>query len=116
MTKNDLLQLIIADLGANYAQDDDVLGALIDDVIINALSITNRRGRVLTDGEIDEEKLSSQLAYIAPEVKKCVKTVYLQRGAEDVGSQSLSGINSSYDDAMATLRRDLILNAKRVLI
>ena len=116
MTENELMQAIIADLGANYAQDDDVLGALIDDVIVNALSITNRYGRVLTGGELDYTKLSTQLPFIVPEVKKAVKTLYLQRGAEDVRSQSLSGISSTYDDAMATLRRDLIMNGKRVLV
>lgn len=116
MTKSELANVIIEDLGANFRDGDgNVIGALLDDAVDSALSISNRLDRALTNGEVDEDKLSNQLEILKPEIKKCVKTLYLQRGAEDVRSQSLSGLSSTYEDAMDALRRDIIRNQKRVL-
>lgn len=111
MTKEDLLSSIVADLGANYRDDSDVLGALLDDVINDALIISNRDRLVKT--QVDEEK---QIKFLSSNIRKCVKSIYLQRGAEDVSSQSISGLSSTYDKSIITMKDDIIKSGKRILI
>ena len=98
-----MLQEIKIDLAENFRNDDEVLENLIEDVTQNALFISNRE-------ETPENK--NILKY---EIKECVKSLYLQRGTEDVLTLSESGRSSSYKDAMETLRHNIIRNGKRVL-
>lgn len=99
-----MLQEIKSDLAENYHDSDDtVLQNMINDVTANALFIANRE---------DTQTNRNILKY---EIKQCVKSLYLQRGAEDVKGLSESGISSTYKDAMEELRHTIIRNNKRLL-
>lgn len=110
MTKEDLLNSIILDLGANYDEESALISALLDEVIDDALYISNRDQLVTseTSKEVQMEILSSN-------IRRAVKTIYLQRGAEDVKSQTLSGISSAYDDAIDTMKNSIIRSGKRIV-
>ena len=102
--KENILNKIIEDLGENYSETDkNILKDILDDTILNALRISHRRN--------NEDNIKT-LIY---EIKKCVKTIYLQRGTEDVSDLNESGKNSTYVDALDVLRRDIIKNGKRVI-
>lgn len=109
MTKSELLESIKADLNANYRNDDEVLNDLFEEVLNDALFISNRTSLYQTKEE-------EQITILASNIRKCVKTVYLQRGSEDVTSQSLSGISNSYDDAIERMKADIVKQGKRRLI
>ena len=89
---------IIADLGSNYrASDSTVLEKILERVITQALIISNR-------------KTSARLEL---EIQEAVKTIYLQRGTEDVENLSESGRSGTFKKAMQQLRTDIISNGKR---
>ena len=112
MTKAELLSSIIADLGANYHETDNVLiEALFDEAVNDALLVSNR---IQYAGTADG--MSAQLGVLAPNIRKCVKSMYLLRGAEDVKSQSTSGLSSTYENAIETMNHDIIRTNKRVLM
>lgn len=112
MTKTDLLNTIIADLGENYHEDDDaLLRELLDESISDALLVSNRYQYAQTD-----DGLNAQLDILASNIRKCAKALYLIRGAEDVKSQTQSGINSTYENAIETMTYDIIRSNKRVLM
>ena len=93
-----MLEEIKRELGANYQETNDkILSDIVDDVTSNALSISNNKPENLK-----------------PEIKSCVKAIYLQRGAESVSSLSESGISSNYVDPYERLRNDIIKNGKRI--
>lgn len=96
-----MLEEIKNNLAENYRNDDNVLQQIIDDVTADALSISNR---AITDTDL-----------LRPEIKKCVISIYLQRGSEDSSSKSESGVSSTYIDAIEKLRNDIIKNGKRVI-
>ena len=117
MLKEALLQSIITDLGANYIETDNIIvGALLDECIEDALNISNRKQLVSLNeqGEYEAQSLSNQLTILASEIRKAVKSLYLQRGSEDVSNQSLSGIRSTYDDVRKRMKDDIICNGKRL--
>lgn len=102
--KKIILNELINDLGENYKNSDySVLEKILNDVIVNAFMISNRK------------QTSDNLSLLSLEICSCVKTIYLQRGTEDVKSSSQSGISSTYKNAMETLRKDIICNRKRVI-
>ena len=99
---------IIAELGALYTDADaTVLSNILDDVITDALYVSNRRYKSDND---------NQLTILKSNIKKAVKTIYLQRGTEDVTSESQSGLSKTYDIAIETMKRDIIRENKRILI
>lgn len=113
MTKNELLTSIVNDLGANYYSDDaNILSAILDEIVDEALFISNRSKLV---DEEDTETLNKQLTVLSANIRKCVKSIYLQRGSEDVKSQTLSGLNSTYENAIETLEADIVKSGKRIL-
>lgn len=117
MTKESLLQSIELDLGANFKSEDRILlGQLLDECIEDALVTSNRKClvSVTSDGSYEPNSLSNQLAILSSEIRRAVKSIYLQRGSEDVNSQSLSGISSSYDDVRKRMRDDIVCNGKRL--
>lgn len=119
MTKQELLESIITDLGANFRSGDNmVLEALLDETIGDALRVSNRRFKVSFDEETGEygEGLSKQLTVLSGNIRRCVKSLYLQRGAEDTASQSQSGLSSTYDDAVQRMRDDIIKSGKRIMV
>lgn len=108
MIRQELLASIKEDLGANYNSDDvTLLESIYNEVVDNALRFSNR---------IFKSNKETQVDVLASEIRRCVKTIYLSRGAEDVSSKSQSGLTSTYDDAMERMRNDIVKNGKRVLI
>lgn len=98
---------IIAELGDLYDSNDaSVLNAILEDTITDALYVSNRRNKILED----------QLTILKSNIKKAVKTIYLQRGTEDVSSENQSGISKTYDIAIETMKQDIIRENKRLLI
>ena len=110
MTKQALLSSIVDDLGANFQEEQELLGTLLDEVINDALFISNRDQLVRTN-----EDLEPQLDILASNIRRAVKTIYLQRGAEDVKTQSLSGLSSTYDEAIETMKSSIIRSGKRIV-
>lgn len=105
--REEILEEIIKDLSDNYREDKEVLEFLLDDVIEDALFVSNRRFKRDKD---------SQLLILKSNIKKCVKTVYLQRGTEDVTSSSSNGLSNTYDKAMETMQNDIVRQNKRIMI
>lgn len=102
--QDDILSEIEADLGANYkSEDSEVLTSLLTDVIGDALSMANR-----SESETNVTVLKSN-------IKKAVKAIYLQRGVEDVKSNSMGGLSNTYEDVMDMMLRDIIRQNKRLL-
>lgn len=99
-----MLNEIIRDLGDNYNDTDKkVLEDILDEATTNALFISNRVRNL------------ENIKLLSSEIKKYVKAVYLQRGTEDVKSQSQSGLSSTYQDAYEKMRKDIISNGKRII-
>lgn len=99
--KIDLIEKIICDLADNFVQGDElVLEDILTDVVSCALDISNKES----------------IEGLEYEIKKCVKSIYLQRGAEDVNSLNQSGRISSYVDPMEEMRNNIIKSGKRRLI
>lgn len=108
MTKDILLNSIKADLDSNY-RNDDVIDVLFEEVLNDALFISNRTKLYETNPE-------EQLTLLSSNIRKCVKAIYLQRGSEDVAANSLNGISNTYDNAIDTMKKDIIKQGKRRLI
>ena len=88
---------IIADLGVNYkASDEEVLVELIANISDLAKEVTNRNS-------IDDLEF---------EIKETVKSLYLQRGSEDVVTLNESGRTSTYLDTIKKFKRDLTLKRR----
>lgn len=99
---------IIAELGDMYdTNDSTVLHDILEDVITDALYVSNRQYKSNKD---------DQLTILKSNIKKAAKTIYLQRGSEDVTSETQSGISKTYDIAMETMKQDIIRQNKRLLI
>ena len=97
-----MLNEIIRDLGDNYNDTDKkVLDDILNDATTNALFISNRVRNL------------ENIKLLSGEIKKYVKTVYLQRGTEDVQGQSQNGLSSTYQDAYEEMRKNIISNGKR---
>lgn len=105
--KERILKEIIRDLADNYRNDIEVLDNLLDDVINDALFMSNR---------INKGNLDKQLIALKSNIKKAVKAIYLQRGVEGVVSDSQSGLNNNYDDVMETMKKDIVKQNKRLYI
>lgn len=93
----DNIDKIIADLGANYKDDREVLQEILEEVSSIAFDISNNK---------DEEKLF-------PYIKKAVKAIYLCRGSEGLQSQNVGSMSYSYDDVIEKLRNDIVKNRLR---
>ena len=92
-------ETIIADLGANYNEDDEeILEEILEDVTSIASNISNR------------DKYDTKLY---PYIKRAVKSIYLTRGAEGLKSRSEGSISSSYEDVVEKMRNDIIKNGLR---
>lgn len=89
---------IIADLGANYNNDKDVLEDILEQVSSIASDISNRTA--------DDEKLF-------PYIKKAVKAEYLARGAEGLISRNEGSVSSSFEDIIDKLRNNIIKSGLR---
>ena len=112
MTKENLLAMITSDLGPNFNPDDtQIVEDILTDIISDALIIANRKHKANT-----QEGLEAQLDILSSSIKRAVKSIYLQRGAEDVTKQDSNGYTMFYDPVLETLRHDIIRGGKRLLI
>lgn len=96
-TKRKNIDKIIADLGANYRDDNEVLQEILEEVNSIAFDISNNK---------DTEKLF-------PYVKKAVKAIYLCRGGEGLTSRNDGSISNSFEDIIDKLRNDIIRSGLR---
>lgn len=98
---SEMLNEIISDLADNYRNDEAVLTSILNDTITNALFLSNR------------ENTEQNIEILSSEIKKAVKSIYLQRGAE--GSKSLSemGTSTGFENPLETLEKDIVRNGKR---
>ena len=91
---------IKADLADNFKLGDEaVLQSLIDMVTADALFISNRK---VNNGILDFN------------IAKCVKELYLQRGAEGSNSLSDGGVSTSFNKPLEEMRKDLVSEGKRL--
>ena len=100
MSETNNIDKIIADLGANYKDDQEVLQEILEEVSSIASDISNRQK--------DDEKLY-------PYIKKTTKAIYLTRGAEGLQSINESGVSSSFEDIIDKMRNDIVKNGLRRL-
>lgn len=100
MAETSNIDKIIADLGANYKDDKEVLEEILEEVSSIASDISNRQK--------DDTKLF-------PYIKKATKAVYLARGAEGMTGRGEGAISSSYEDIMEKLRNNIIKSGLRRL-
>lgn len=95
-TKN--IDKIIADLGANYKEEDrEVLEEILVEVTFTAYDISNKQ---------KEEKLF-------PYIKRAVKSEYLARGTEGLTSRTEGSMSSSFENIIDTLRNNIIKSGLR---
>lgn len=98
-----MLEEIKKDLADNFQTgDEEVLRQIIDETTTDALSISNR------------EKTSKNIQLLESDIKKCVKSKYLQRGAEGSNSLGDSGKSTSFNNPSEIMRQDIVKAGKRV--
>ena len=98
MAETSNIDKIIADLGANYKEDKEVLEEIFEEVSSIASDISNRK----------KEDIK-----LFPYIKKATKAIYLSRGAEGLTSRNEGSISSAYEDIMEKLRNDIIKSGLR---
>ena len=92
------IEKIVADLGANYKEDEEVLTDILEEVSSIASDISNRPK--------NDEKLF-------PYIKKATKAIYLSMGAEGLTSRNEGSISTSFEDIIDKLRNDIIKSGLR---
>ena len=98
-----MLEEIKKDLADNFRPgDEEVLRQYIDETTTDALSISNRK------------KTANNIQLLESDIKKCVKSKYLQRGAEGSNSLSDSGKSTSFNDPTDIMRQEIVKAGKRV--
>lgn len=98
MAETNNINKIIANLGANYRDDEEVLNEIFEEVSSIASDISNRKS--------DDSKLF-------PYISKATKAIYLTRGAEGLQSRSEGSISNSFEDIIEKLRNDIIKSGLR---
>lgn len=98
-----MLNDIKLDLADNFRTGDDaILQKIIDEVTNSALSISNRKNT------------ESNINLLSAEIKKCVKSKYLQRGSEGSKSLNDNGANATLTDPDEELRVNIVKSGKRL--
>ena len=98
-----MLEEIKKDLADNFRLgDEEVLRQYIDETTTDALSISNRKNT------------KSNIQLLESDIKKCVKSKYLQRGAEGSNSLSDSGKSTSFNGPTDIMRQEIVKAGKRV--
>lgn len=101
INRSDLLESIKKRLSINYQENtDDVIVDIIEDMISEALDISNMRK--------EDERL-------IPYIKEAVIAEYLARGAEGFTSRNEGSISSSFYDITERLRKNIVKNGLRRL-
>lgn len=88
---------IIADLGANYKDDKEVLEEILEEVSSIASHLSN----------------NDNTEALFPYIKKAVKAEYLARGAEGLTSRNEGSVSSSFEDTIDKMRNNIIRNGLR---
>lgn len=98
-----MLEEIKKDLADNFRSgDEEVLRQYIDETTADALSISNRK------------KTRENIELLESDIKKCVKSKYLQRGAEGSNSLGDSGKSTSFNNPTDIMRQEIVKAGKRV--
>lgn len=98
-----MLEEIKKDLADNFQQgDEEVLRKYIDETTTDALSISNRK------------RNQANIELLTSDIKKCVKSKYLQRGSEGNKSLTAGGVSSSFENPTETMRIEIVKSGKRV--
>ena len=98
-----MLEEIKKDLAENFkAGDENVLREYIDETTTDALSISNRKNT------------KENIRLLTSDIKKCVKSKYLQRGSEGSNSLSDSGVSTSFNNPTEIMRIEIVKSGKRV--
>lgn len=98
-----MLEEIKKDLADNFQPgDEEVLRKYIDETTTDALSISNR------------ENNSKNITLLTSDIKKCVKSKYLQRGAEGSNSLNDSGKSTAFQNPTEIMRLEIVKSGKRV--
>lgn len=87
---------IIADLGANYRGDSEVLE-----------DVKNRMSSIAFDAS------NSQSEKLEPYIIRAIKAEYLARGAEGLKSRGEGSESSSFRNIVEDLRNDIVKNGLR---
>lgn len=99
-----MLEEIKKDLADNFrAGDEDILRQFVDETTTDALSLSNRK------------RTRENIELLESDIKKCVKSKYLQRGAEGSTSLSDSGKSTSFINPTEIMREDIVKGGKRVI-
>lgn len=98
-----MLEEIKKDLADNFqVGDEEVLRQYIDETTTDALSISNRK------------KTNDNIRLLESDIKKCVKSKYLQRGSEGSNSLSDSGKSTAFNNPTEIMRIEIVKAGKRV--
>lgn len=98
-----MLEEIKKDLADNFQPgDEEVLRKYIDETTTDALSISNR------------ERNSKNITLLTSDIKKCVKSKYLLRGAEGSKSLSDSGKSTTFENPTEIMRLEIVKSGKRI--
>ena len=92
MAETSNIDKIIADLGSNYKDDEEVLSEILEEVSSIASNISNRQ----------KEDIK-----LFPYIKKAVISEYNARGSEGLLSRNEGSISSSFNDIEKKLRIDV---------
>lgn len=93
-----MLEEIKKELGAYYSEEDEeLLVSILDEVTANAFTLSN----------------NNTVEQLKPEIKLCVKSMYLRRGTEHNSSLNANGESTNYIDPIEEMRNNIIKNGKR---
>lgn len=93
-----MLDDIKRELGAYYSnEDEELLVSILDEVTANAFTLSN----------------NNTVEQLKPEIKLCVKSMYLRRGTEHNSSLNANGESTNYIDPIEEMRNNIIKNGKR---
>lgn len=98
-----MLEEIKKDLADNFRTgDEDILRQFVDETTTDALIISNRKNT------------KENIRILESDIKKCVKSKYLQRGAEGSNSLGDSGISTSFNNPTEIMREEIVKAGKRI--
>lgn len=97
-----MLEEIKSELAETFKSGDEaILQVFIDEATTDALSISNR------------QRSKENIELLKSDIKKCVKSKYLIRGAEGSKSFSNSGSSTSFENPDEVMRTNIVKSGKR---
>lgn len=98
MANTEDVDKIIADLGANYKEEDK---EVLEEILVEVTSIASD----ISNGQKKEK--------LFPYIKRAVKSEYLARGTEGLTSRTEGSMSSSFENIIDTLRNKIIKSGLR---